>query len=195
MDKLTWAVYQRPCRGEDISGDAFLVQQQKDKGIIALMDGLGHGEKAAQAAQQARKFLQTTAIKDGRAQIQHLHQLLRPTRGTVLGLVHIDFKLNQLCYWGIGNIRAQLRKRTTVNLISAPGVVGYNLNKIICQTSSFHLGDLLVMTTDGIQGNWDWYGLASKLERFTPANIATYLGQQYAIFDDDATVLVVQRVN
>ena len=193
MAALTWAVYQEPIQGENCCGDAYLVHQDIDTGIVALIDGLGHGIEAAYAANRAVELLAQNKNLNGISSIKLLHKQLRSTRGIVLGLIIINFSANQLNYWGIGNIQVQIRSKTTCSLVSASGVVGFRLPKhLINQQYPFYPGDYLLMLTDGIKTDWEWPD-ALISNRGTPSQIVAFLGDNYAKSEDDTTILVIKR--
>jgi len=180
-------------QGENCCGDAYLVQQDSDIGIVALIDGLGHGIEAAYAANRAVELLTQNKNLSGISSIKLLHEQLRSTRGIVLGLIIINFSANQLNYWGIGNIQVQIRSEITCSLVSASGVVGFRLPKhLINRQYPFYPGDYLLMLTDGIQINWEWPD-ALISNSGTPSQIAAFLGDNYAKSEDDTTILVIKR--
>ncbi|MGI6647993.1 MAG: SpoIIE family protein phosphatase [Bacillota bacterium] len=193
MARLNWSVYQRPKLGETCCGDAYLIKEVNNGAIVVLVDGLGHGEEAAYASRQAVQIIQQFEVWPDASCIQFLHNQLRSTRGVVLGLTILDFLENRLTYWGVGNIQAQVQSQTTTNLISAAGVIGFRLPKLIQQNHPFRLGDRLIMLTDGILNNWQDTKLDSY--SFSPSQISTGIGEKYATPDDDATVLVIRRIN
>lgn len=93
MGKLNWSVYQRPKTGEVCCGDAYLVQEHNTKVLIALIDGVEHGEETYLAATRTVAFLQLQQIEmDNSALcIQQLHKHFKSTRRIVLGLALIDY--------------------------------------------------------------------------------------------------------
>src|SRR5690606_27727635 len=49
----------RPARGEQVAGDAALVRELGPSTLLAVIDGLGHGPPAAEAAARAVEVLET----------------------------------------------------------------------------------------------------------------------------------------
>ncbi len=58
---LEWGVAGQPFAGQAVSGDRHLVEPVPNGVLVAVVDGLGHGEEAAQAAQLAIATLQAYA--------------------------------------------------------------------------------------------------------------------------------------
>ena len=69
-----------------------------------MVDGLGHGEFAAMAADEAVRVFQENRNPDLVEQMQYLHGALKKTRGAAVALARLDAGRRQLAYVGVGNI-------------------------------------------------------------------------------------------
>ncbi|MCA2242146.1 MULTISPECIES: SpoIIE family protein phosphatase [Mycobacterium] len=132
----------------DIGGEAVL---------FGLVDGLGHGPAAAEAALRAIDAVKRNSSERLEVLIELCHRLLTGTRGVAMTLARVDFAANTLEWTGVGNVTADLvakapsgiQVRSSARLTG--GIVGYRIPEIRpAQAVSIRPGDLLVMSTDGI---------------------------------------------
>ncbi|MCL5676525.1 MAG: ATP-binding protein [Firmicutes bacterium] len=145
--RTTVAVALRLAEGEAVSGDGYLVVQSAAGLLIAVIDGLGHGEGAARAADTVRSYLTGHAADPLSDLLQGAHEAARPTRGAVVGLVRLSGEVASCA--GIGNIR-------TVDLTSGreipslPGCLGVHWPGAREERLPFSAGSRLLLTTDGV---------------------------------------------
>jgi serine phosphatase RsbU (regulator of sigma subunit) len=179
-----------------ISGDLHVVVPFEGGALAALVDGLGHGEEAAMAAEEAEKTLRRHAGMALPDLVRACHEDLRRTRGVVLSIASFDFTARALTWTGVGNVEAALLRSpdgqcaglADAALLARGGIVGYMLPALRLETLEIGRGDLLVMATDGIRA-----GHADDLDRTQPAQaVARDILARHARADDDARVLVVR---
>ncbi len=179
-----------------VSGDLPLVAPFPNGVLVALIDGLGHGEEAAAAAETAMQVLRDHAGAPLQRLVEHCHEALRKTRGAVLSLASFDLVVSTMTWTGIGNVEGiLLRGRpgergelSDATLLARGGIVGSRLPPLRVETLGVGGGDLLVMTTDGIR-----VGYADEIDReASPATIASAILASHARAEDDACVLVAR---
>src|SRR5260370_38664268 len=76
--------------GQGESGDNHLVCCNRSGILIAAIDGIGHGEEAANASKAATALLRSSAAEPIISLVEQCHEELRGTRGLVLSLAFID---------------------------------------------------------------------------------------------------------
>src|SRR5262249_7549003 len=76
--------------GELVTGDAYLVQPFPHGVLVAVVDGLGHGQEAATAAQIAIATLAEYAHDDIVSLVHRCHRALKGTRGVVMSLASLN---------------------------------------------------------------------------------------------------------
>src|SRR2546426_4137735 len=88
LDKLIveWGVAWQMLAGEVESGDKHVVKIFPHGALLAAIDGLGHGEEAAAAANMAVRGLQTSEKKSVISLLKRCHAWLRSTPGVVVSL-------------------------------------------------------------------------------------------------------------
>jgi negative regulator of sigma-B (phosphoserine phosphatase) len=191
---IEWAVAARALPGQEVSGDAHLVQPFAGGVLVAVVDGLGHGEDAATASGIATDILSRHAHEQLVSLVRRCHEGLYGTRGVAMSLASIGQHSRSLRWVAVGNVEASLfRSRpgsapVRDSLMLRGGVVGYRLPPVHATSVTVRAGDLLVMSTDGISGfSLDGIRLAEP-----PATIADRILAQHSRDSDDALVLVAR---
>lgn len=184
----------RPCRGFAANGDRYYVQETDWGLLVAVIDGLGHGAPAEEAAVEALKCLTLGMAGSTAAALRQCDEALLHSRGVVAGVAVIDLEDETIRYTGIGNIEAQLYTGGNVRtLISSYGIIGSGrLPSIREHMAPFPDGALLIMFSDGISGRFrlaDYSGLMDQPAQF----IADVVLRDWGRANDDATVVVVRR--
>lgn len=192
---LSFGVATRSYHNMELNGDAFIVRRSNEFALIALIDGLGHGQYAHIAAQSAREYIENHYDQPLEALFRGAGRACRATRGVVIALARFTWKTGiiSLTFASIGNIEAKVfGSPVPVNLIVQRGVVGLNAPNPVVAEYSWSPDYVLVLHTDGVQTIWRWDdfpGLAGL-----PASLAAgRLLQVLAKDSDDATVIVVRK--
>ena len=181
-----------PKPGESVSGDAWLSHSSGRRTLCAVVDGLGHGPLAAQAAALAIESLREHADSSLAEQIEFAHGALRPTRGAALGLAEILHDRNQVNFVGIGNIMAAvLQDSKARNMVSQNGTLGHQVRRVTEFQYPWSDSAMLVMCSDGINTHWDVYRYAGLSSR-DPSLVAATLYRDFARGRDDTTVVVLK---
>lgn len=181
-----------PIPGESVCGDACLVRREAGGVLLAVADGLGHGEHAAKASAAAMETLRATDEVDVIELLARTHAALKDTRGVALSLAWVDGPGASLTWAGVGNVEAVLvRAAFGVEpprewLSHRGGVVGYQLPHVRASRHALHPGDLLVFATDGVRSG---FLDAISLQR-PPRDLAEAILGGWARGNDDALVLV-----
>ncbi|MBE2320297.1 SpoIIE family protein phosphatase [Solirubrobacter sp. CPCC 204708] len=144
-----------PLAGEERSGDKAVFVPTATGALAGLIDGLGHGPEAADAAELCAGIVRQLAEASAQELLQACHQALVETRGVVMTLAWFDLERSLLTWAGVGNVDARLvhqgpERREDVALVFG-GVLGYRLPNVRPATMALERGDLLVMITDGIE--------------------------------------------
>lgn len=171
---------------EGYGGDAYLVKESPEKVLIAVIDGLGHGAMAHQAAQKAVETIKNMDCDALEEMLEKAHRALSDTVGVVIGLVEIDKKEKMLTCTGVGNINIRLSGSRDVQLLLPEGILGYRFERRILKQIPLLPDDLLIMHTDGISTDYKLDFILSN----NPQDIAQNLMSGFKSPNDDALVLV-----
>jgi hypothetical protein len=190
--QLKIGAIQLPKAGEEISGDAWVVENQSDRSLILVADGLGSGPLAAEASREAVRILRENTNLSPKTILERAHEALRKTRGAAVAIATIDRERQSLCYAGIGNIAGAIATGTNRHsLVSHNGIVGHQIRKIQEFIYPWTSHSLLVMHSDGLGTQWSlekYPGLATHY----PSLIASVLYRDFHRSRDDVTVLVAK---
>ena len=181
--------------GETACGDGWLARGDKDRYVMMVVDGLGHGVEAASAARAARDVVKAHSRRNAVELTDAVHGALRSTRGAAaaLAVVKPDADVGEFC--GVGNITCVTRvEGKSRSLVSHNGILGHQVRRLQEFAFPFPAQALLIMHSDGLTARWnldDYPGLESR----HPALIAGVLFRDFRRGTDDASVLVARHVN
>ncbi|HEV3383528.1 MAG TPA: SpoIIE family protein phosphatase, partial [Gemmata sp.] len=162
MDKrlIEWSVAQRVLPGQAQSGDLFVVKQTRSRVLVAVIDGLGHGEEAAHASQLAAGILRGYDSSSLISLVRSCHEKLQGTRGAVLSLAEFNGDENTMTWLGVGNVEGVLLHRdnhvasSQESLLLRGGVLGDHPPRLGASILSVTKGDTLILATDGIRSGF-----------------------------------------
>jgi anti-sigma regulatory factor (Ser/Thr protein kinase) len=178
-----------PMAGERECGDSWRLAMQGDITAALVVDGLGHGPLAAQAAQCSTKAFEETPLDAPKVLMERMHRSLAGTRGAAAACAHVDAQ-GQLSYAGVGNISgALITYEKSQGLSSHNGTLGLRMPRVQQFEYQRAPGSIVVMHSDGISSRWDLARKDDLLHRH-PATVAAVLYRDHARGRDDATVLV-----
>jgi anti-sigma regulatory factor (Ser/Thr protein kinase) len=182
-----------PKAGQIVCGDAWSVRSVRGKLGIALLDGLGHGPLASEAAGRAVGIFQDSGGDDTPADVlRRAHEGLKSTRGAVMAVALFDPSTASVSFAGVGNIVGiVVSGEVTQHLLSTDGTVGYNMRLVRESTLDWKPGSVLIATTDGLSTRWNLNRHPGLTQRH-PSLIASVLHRDFARDTDDATVVVVK---
>jgi anti-sigma regulatory factor (Ser/Thr protein kinase) len=179
-----------PIAGEARCGDAWDQEEQPGRRIIIVIDGLGHGPGAAEAALEALEAFRANRDRRPKDIIEAAHERLQKTRGAAVAVAEIDFERHLVGYAGVGNISGSIvYNGTSRSLLSHNGIVGLRSERIREFTVPWERSAFLIMHSDGINPRWNlekYPGLQNKPSSL----IAGILYRDFKRGRDDATVVV-----
>ena len=191
---IAWGVAGRALPGETVSGDLHLVKPIANGVLLAVADGLGHGDEATVAAKTAIAVLENHAEEPLPALVKRCHEALTKTRGVVMTVATLRPFDGQLTWLGVGNVEAILlradrqAKAPSDRVLLRSGLVGYQLPELRASTLAIAPGDLLIFATDGIGA-----GFTEELARSdSPQPLADRILERHFKGTDDALVLAVR---
>ncbi|MFH5227644.1 MULTISPECIES: SpoIIE family protein phosphatase [Antrihabitans] len=193
---VEWAMAGRALPGEAAFGDRGVVLDAGDgSAVFGVIDGLGHGEAAALAADIAASVLTENSAEPLDVLMLLSHRALTATRGAAISLASINFADSRVDWLGVGNVAAVvigvapggLEVRATAPLIG--GIVGYRLPTVQSYAVTMRPGDLLVLASDGIVGDF----VASVDLSHRADEIVAAIVDSHARASDDAFVLAARH--
>ncbi|HEV2489088.1 MAG TPA: SpoIIE family protein phosphatase [Candidatus Acidoferrales bacterium] len=180
--------------GQKEPGDSHVIVEAAPRILFAVIDGLGHGEEAAEAAEIAASVIREFRHESVIPLVQRCHELLRGTRGVVMSLGSINSQENTVTWLGVGNVEGLLLHRDSYGTLIREtmtlrgGVVGDRLPNLFAGVFPLSPGDTIVLVTDGIRGDF-----ADDLPlRESVQGIADYILARFSRGTDDALALVIR---
>lgn len=196
LQLIEWGFSSIPLKGQDVSGDSYLIKPLSDGILVAVVDGLGHGYEAAQASKIAVSTLDTYAREPVITLVRRCHEALKGTRGVVMSIAKLNSSDKTLVWLGVGNIEVLLMREdgkpkiSRERLLLRCGTLGYQLPPLRESIIPLMPGDTLIFVTDGIRGSFE-----QGIERDDkPQQIADSIMAQFNKGTDDALALVVRYI-
>src|SRR5882762_11850816 len=180
--------------GERASGDQHLIQPSRQGLLIAVVDGLGHGSEAAQAARTAVITLKHHAGESVLSLVKRCQAKLVGTRGVAVSIASFNLVDSTMTWLGVGNVEGVLVRSTTSRgpdkefLLLGRGVVGGQLPNLQAFVVPVVSGDTLTFATDGVTS--DFHDEINTCE--PPQKIADRVLSGHGKDSDDALVLVAR---
>jgi anti-sigma regulatory factor (Ser/Thr protein kinase) len=191
LSKL-FGVWSRPHPKEEVNGDAYFIRTRDQQTLLAVIDGLGHGQGAQEAANVAIGALDEWMGENVDEVLQAAHDALRATRGAVMGAAILDRAEGRVHYAGVGNIAVRaFQTPEPFSPIPANGTLGARMGKIRAWSGRWAEGATLLLASDGLSEAWDINAYPGLLER-SPQLIAGILMRDYGRDSDDATILIAK---
>jgi serine/threonine protein phosphatase PrpC len=191
--RITWGVAEAPMLPGTESGDSHVVKPSPEGVLAAVIDGVGHGNEAADAARIAGRTLSASPHEDTVSLVWRCHEALKQTRGVVMTLVFFS-PSGAMTWVGVGNIegvifRCDSSGRVRSNhVVLRGGVVGHRLPPLRAESLTMLPHDTIVLATDGIRPEFSDVFVPGE----EPQAIADQILARYRKGTDDALVLVVR---
>ncbi|HWH70661.1 MAG TPA: ATP-binding SpoIIE family protein phosphatase [Candidatus Sulfotelmatobacter sp.] len=190
---LAFGVATRPHPGDEQNGDAFVLRQWGESALVGIIDGLGHGPFAHQAAETARHYIESHYDIPLAQLFLGAGRACRATRGVVMALARFDWAQEKLAYASVGDIEVRIFPRSgRFPFPTQRGILGLNAPAAVVTEHPWTPTNLMVLHSDGLRSHWAWEDFPGLTEQ--PASeMAHRLLRALARDQDDATVLVVQK--
>jgi anti-sigma regulatory factor (Ser/Thr protein kinase)/serine/threonine protein phosphatase PrpC len=187
-----FGVWSRPHPNEEVNGDAYFIATRNRQTLLAVIDGLGHGHGAKEAADAAIDSLEAWMGEGVDEILLAAHDVLRATRGAVMGVAIIDRAAERVHYAGVGNIAVRaFETPERFSPIPSNGTLGARLGKVRVWSHDWTEGATLLLASDGLSEAWDIGSYPGLLKR-SPQVLAGVMMRDYGRKADDATVLVAR---
>jgi anti-sigma regulatory factor (Ser/Thr protein kinase) len=184
-----------PRHGETLCGDSWHVHSYDGIATAIVVDGLGHGLPAREAASAAIASSDPHVHREPLAILETMHARLRHTRGAAAAIADVQFRTGAVKYAGVGNISAVIAgDGTAKHAVSLNGTLGHEVRAFREYSYAWDREALLVMHSDGLGSRWS-FDPYPGLRRRHPAVIASVLYRDFTRERDDVTVVVLREVS
>lgn len=183
-----------PMEGETACGDSWAVHHSLDRTLLLVVDGLGHGDNAADAADLAVAALERCAAETPQIICKEIDRALHRTRGAAALIVEIDWRARLMRHCGIGNIAGRLWSNSrSESLLSLSGTLGVQVRRFEEIASPLPKEVLLILHSDGVSSRWSLDAYPGLQQRH-PLLIAGVLYRDFHRERDDCTVVVLKEM-
>jgi anti-sigma regulatory factor (Ser/Thr protein kinase) len=181
-----------PMHPDEPCGDAWAVEQEGGRAVVLVVDGLGHGLDAAQAAHAALDVFAEHWRRSPAEVMARLHGGLRVTRGAAALVVELNRGSGQARACGMGNIFGRIIGATGERtIVSWPGIVGFQAPRLREEVLPMGPDDVVVLASDGIRTHMDLDAYPGIWQHH-PSLAAAILFRDFSRRRDDTTVVVLQ---
>lgn len=180
-----------PAEREQTSGDGCALADHGTARTALVVDGLGHGPHAAEAAQVALRTFHRGPDAPLPEILTGLHRALRRTRGAAVGLLRLH--PGQAEYCGVGNVRVVTLTSLGPGhrLSGQPGIAGLNMTPPHVRAFPVPPGGTVLLHSDGVDHRWA-QAPSAFVRRLPPSLLAASLVHSHRLPRDDATVLAAR---
>ena len=191
LSVLWTGVLSVPVKGENTCGDGYFILAGRSRSLYMVVDGLGHGAGANEAAEEAITTVNRFSEEDTAEIISRTHDALKKTRGAAMSIAIVDHERMVLRYAGVGNISATLATGTSArSLVSQNGTLGVALPRKPQEYSyPIEKNTTLFMFSDGLSTKTSAGGYPGIQNRH-PALVSGLLYRDFSRKRDDATILI-----
>jgi anti-sigma regulatory factor (Ser/Thr protein kinase) len=192
---FTCGVVSVPVTGEHVSGDGVALRAAPGRITVLVVDGLGHGAGAREAAAAAiEAFAAAPRGEDpGSATLHLIHDAARPTRGVAAAVMDLRRSASAVTFAGMGNIAGLvLDDGVRRQVVSSNGTLGQEFRTVKDYSYPWSANALVILHTDGLISHWSldpYPGLGAR----QPAVIAAVLYRDFSRQRDDVTVFVARE--
>lgn len=173
-------------------GDGWFQKTSQYTTWLMVVDGLGHGPQAEEAAAVAGEAFAESEHEDPARMLEDVHRAMRATRGGVGAIARWDASRRRVSFAGIGNITGHLfSEKKNDHLVSHNGALGAEVRRFHQFEYELHPDSILVMHSDGVTSRWDLDSMPGVRMRRSVVLAAAILkaGRRGR---DDATVVVLK---
>jgi len=175
-----------------VNGDSFVVKQWEQSALVAVIDGLGHGQEAHQAAEIARQYVEGHFTSSLASIFLGVSRACVASRGVVMGVARFDRPLSKLTFASLGNVEGRVfNSSQPVTLQVKRGILGHTHKLPIVNEQRWDPESVFVLYSDGLSSRWQWSDF--NFDNESSSRIAQELLLKHGRKEDDATVIVVKR--
>lgn len=178
---------------EEVCGDAWEVIEMAGVLRAMVVDGLGHGPFAEQAAREALAVFRSQPTGGVASTLKLVDQALTKTRGAAGAIAELSPAKGQVTAAGVGNISMRLLNNGESKSFGCDnGTLGTGVPRIREFTQPWRHGSVLVMHSDGVKASWnqdDYRGLTRR----HPGLVAGLLYRDFRRERDDVTVIAARH--
>jgi serine/threonine protein phosphatase PrpC len=175
-----------------LNGDAFFIKRWKQYILIAVIDGLGHGQFAHRASITALSYLEKHYDQQLQDIFRGVGRACRSTRGIVMAMARFDWMDGKVVIGGIGNIEIRIFENgVDPGIVSKRGIIGGASPVPLIKEFPWDEKAVMIMHSDGIVTHWKWRDFP-EYQGESASMLAHTMLSKLARDNDDATIVIVK---
>ncbi|MDQ8204344.1 SpoIIE family protein phosphatase [Pelagicoccus sp. SDUM812003] len=179
-----------PAKGQLESGDAVFVSIRAGVMQLAVVDGVGHGSKAKQAAGAAIAYLEENGWRDPASLTDGLHRALRHSVGAAMACFRLCVNGKEGVFFGVGNVRGRLLdERRERYFESSPGILGEPGSSLEVERFEVSGRGVALLYSDGIANRFSLASLCAD-PRKLPMVAARRIFDTHRVERDDSSLVI-----
>jgi len=185
-------IFLRALHDDIYNGDAIYLSEYRDQLRWLHMDGLGHGQEAAEVVAGMGVHLNNAETLPDVLDLAS--RRMRGGRGAVAILGELNMADGGVTLCGVGDMMAAtISEHDKRSVTFAPGVLGHSYRQF--EMSSYDLSGGLVLLTasDGLRRSWSEHSFPG-LWQLHPQLIALLLGSVVVRTSDDKSIFIVRKI-
>lgn len=185
-------IVSRPKHGEAFNGDSFVIKHGNGQSLVGVIDGVGHGPLAHQAAQAARQYIESHSDLPFLDIFRGVDRACRSSRGVVMALASIDWTSMKLRFGSVGNIEVKVNgAHEKFKFIVRRGIIGKSAPNPVITENDWRSNYILALHSDGLSTHWSWNDFSHHFDR--PAQfLAEHMHRALEKDTDDTTLIIVK---
>ncbi|MDG5787933.1 SpoIIE family protein phosphatase [Evansella sp. AB-P1] len=190
LEKVDISLYQNAKKGNWCSGDSIFTVSTKDYVLCAVADGLGSGEEAMDASSAAIESIKMNHHLDVALIMSHCNKTLAHKRGTVIGVLKINFPNKEIIYCNVGNIGCAFYPPSgkLERPIPIRGYLSGKQQKFKIQHLYYEPGTSFILYTDGLIFNPAYHSCLFDLN--TPELMMEHIVNDMKESNDDTAIVI-----
>jgi anti-sigma regulatory factor (Ser/Thr protein kinase) len=175
-------------------GDSWAVRAGGNRIDALVIDGLGHGLLASEAARAGVAAWAPARYPAVAEALSGIHESMRHTRGAAGAIAEVDRDARVMRFAGIGNVAASvlMANGKSRQAVSHNGTLGHEARAFREFLYPWEADSLLVVHSDGMTTHWSLDAYRGITRRH-PALVAAVLYRDFSRGRDDVTVLVCRE--
>jgi negative regulator of sigma-B (phosphoserine phosphatase) len=186
-----FGIAQRVCEGETVCGDGYLTRVLENGALVSVVDGLGHGPQAGEAATAFNESVKEHVALGVQAMMEEANRALNGTRGAAAAILRVDEAAKRVSFTGVGNIEMHAFSDVKMRPVCAPGIVGHRVRKMLAFEFELPKDATIALCSDGISSRLHF----DEYTHLEPQEIADLILEEHGKLHDDATCVVMRYSN
>ncbi len=145
-------IFERTKTGHDLCGDQYTVIHTDRYTICAVVDGLGSGKGAYEAAIIAIETIKAVTERSASEIVDACNKTMLKRRGVVITVIKIDYATRTISYSNVGNVRFILYRPndSVIKPMPSRGFLSGKKRVVASKTFAYEPESVFVLFTDGI---------------------------------------------